>query len=120
MRRCKQLWKKIWRIINQIRVFSQYLIVMIWKLTISLRSFKKVFIFGVKDFDKARLVAISCLEFQKAHLPFTSLVVHEDFENLPKKDRVRITLAVDKQFINLDDFRNNGLGYLQRTSAYLQ
>lgn len=76
-----------------------------------------VFLFGVKDTAKARLVTISCLEFQRASVPFTSFVVHEDFEGLPKKDRSRITSAADKQFISLDDFRENVVPNLERLQA---
>lgn len=73
-----------------------------------------VFLFGVKDTAKARLVTISCLEFQRANIPFTSFVVHEDFDGLTKKDRSRITSAADKQFISLDDFRENSVQTLER------
>lgn len=66
-----------------------------------------VYLFGVKDATKARLATISMLEFQKQHLPFKGYVVHEDFDALPKKDRTRITSAADKQFVSLDDFREN-------------
>ena len=48
-----------------------------------------VYLFGVKDSPKARLTAISCLEFEKANLNFRSLVVHNDFDKLSKKDRDR-------------------------------
>jgi hypothetical protein len=65
---------------------------------------RPVYLFGVRDTAKARLAAISCLEFQRAKLPFKSFVVHEDFEALGRKDRNRITSAADKQFISLDDF----------------
>jgi hypothetical protein len=73
-----------------------------------------VFLFGVKDTAKARLVTISCLEFQRNKIPFTSFVVHEDFEGLARKDRSRITSAADKQFISLDDFRDNAVQTLER------
>ncbi|MCL5887663.1 MAG: DUF1828 domain-containing protein [Actinobacteria bacterium] len=66
-----------------------------------------VYLFGVKDATKARLATISMLEFQKQQLPFKGYVVHEDFDALPKKDRTRITSAADKQFVSLDDFREN-------------
>jgi hypothetical protein len=71
----------------------------------------------VKDDTKARLTTISCLEFQRTNIPFKSMVVHEDFESLSKKDRIRITSAVDKQFVDLDDFKNHGEAYLDRESA---
>lgn len=76
-----------------------------------------IYLFGVRDAAKARLVTISCLEFQRALLPFTSAVVHEDIEGLPRKDRNRITSAGDKQFISLDDFKDTALGYFQRAAA---
>jgi len=85
-----------------------------WQFT--LPTAKPVYMFGVKDYARARLVTISCLEFQRAHLQFTSMVIHEDFESLPKKDQSRITSAVDKQFISLGDFKENGAGYLERAA----
>ena len=73
-----------------------------------------VYLFGVKDTLKARLVAISCLEFQRANLKFRSCIVHEDFEKLTKKDRSRLTNACDKQFTSLDDFKVDAKKYLER------
>jgi hypothetical protein len=78
---------------------------------------RPIYLFGVKDSAKARLTTISCLEFQRAKIPFKSFVVHEDFENLTKKDRSRITSAADKQFISLDDFKANGAQVLGREAA---
>jgi len=78
---------------------------------------KPVYLFGVKDSPKARLTTISCLEFQRKKIPFKSFVVHEDFENLNKKDRSRITSAADKQFISLDDFKANAEQVLEREAA---
>ena len=79
---------------------------------------RPLYLFGVKDSDKARLVTISCLEFQRRRLPFKSVMVHQDFESgIGKKDRVRITSAADKQFPSLDDFRENGLAFFERERA---
>lgn len=83
-----------------------------------LQTFKKpIYLFAVKDVPKARLATICCLEFQKADLPFKSVIVHENFESLPKKDQSRITSAADKQFISLDDFKERGLQYLEREAS---
>jgi len=76
-----------------------------------------IYLFGVKDSAKARLVTICCLEFQRAKLKFKGFVVHEDFDGLSKKDRNRITSATDKQFISLDDFRDNAQQVFERESA---
>lgn len=79
---------------------------------------RPLYLFGVKDNDKARLATISCLEFQRRRLPFKSVMVHQDFEGgVSKKDRTRITSAADKQFTSLDDFRENGASYLERERA---
>lgn len=78
---------------------------------------RPIFLFGVKDSAKARLATISCLEFQRARIPFKSFIVHEDFEALNKKDRSRITSAADKQFISLDDFREHAEQVFEREVA---
>jgi len=75
-----------------------------------------LYLFGVKDTSKARLTTISCLEFQRARLPFKSIVVHEDFGKLGRKDVTRLTSASDKQFTNLEDFKQNAVQYLDRES----
>ena len=76
-----------------------------------------VYLFGAKDTAKARLSTICCLEFQRARLKFKGFVVHEDFDNLSKKDRNRITSATDKQFVSLEDFRSNSVQVLEREVA---
>ena len=78
---------------------------------------RPLYLFGVKDDTKARLTTISCLEFHRANIPFKSVAVHEDFEALSKKDRKRITSALDKQFVDLADFKTHGEHYFEREAA---
>lgn len=79
---------------------------------------KNVFLYGVNDTLKARLAALTCLEFQKQKVPFRSLIVHEDFEgSISKKDQTRITNVADKQFTSLAEFVNTGEEYLRRESV---
>jgi hypothetical protein len=66
-----------------------------------------VFLFAVRDSNKARLAALSFLEYQRAPLLYRGYVVHEDFASLPEKDRTRITSAADKQFTDLSDFKSH-------------
>lgn len=73
-----------------------------------------VYVFGVKGAAKARLATICCLEYQNANKIFRSLIVHEDFEKLPRKDRSRLTNACDKQFTSLEDFKINAVKFLER------
>jgi Domain of unknown function DUF1828 len=76
---------------------------------------RPIFLYGVKDNAKARLAALSCLEFQRRQIGFRSVVVHEDFESgLSRKDQTRITSAADKQFTSLDDFKANAEQYFSR------
>ena len=82
-----------------------------WSFTASARS---ILLFGVRDSAKARLAALSCREFQISKLNFRSIAVHEDFENLSKKDQSRITNAADKQFTSLAEFMESGMEYLDR------
>jgi hypothetical protein len=78
---------------------------------------RPIFLFGVRDVPKARLVTISCLEFRIRRISFKSFVVHEDFGSLGNKDIKRITSAADKQFPSLEDFQNNAEETLEREVA---
>lgn len=82
-----------------------------------IKGAKPLFIFGVNENTKASKVVISCLSFQKQKIPFRSLIVHEDFDNLSSFYRKQITNAVDKQFASLDDFQSEGIDYIERELA---
>ena len=77
---------------------------------------KNIFLYGVRDGAKARLAALACREFQMNGIPFRSVIVHDDFEDLSKKDQARITNAADKQFTSLLDFQRNADVYFSRES----
>ena len=76
-----------------------------------------LYLFAVKDVNRARLATISCLEFQRHSLKFKSISVHEDVDKLTRKDRNRLTNACDKQFTSLDEFKQNAMPYLEREIA---
>jgi hypothetical protein len=75
---------------------------------------RPVYLYGVKDNTKAKLVTISNQQFMLKDLPFTSFVVYEDFDNISKKDRNRILSATSKQFPSLEDFMSNGEAFLKQ------
>lgn len=81
-----------------------------WRLSLN----RDVFLFGVKETAKARLAALTCSQFQLAHLPFRSVIVHENFGSISKKDQSRITNVADKQFTSLNDFEEKAEVYFQR------
>ena len=85
-----------------------------WQLTHSNRNF---YLFGVGGESKAKSTAITLLEFQKAGLPFLSLVIHENMEELSRKTRTCLTKNADKQFPTLDDFRKGAKDTIERMAA---
>lgn len=82
-----------------------------WSLTHNVRNF---YVFGVRGNDKAKNVAITLLEFQKAQLPFISLVVHEDMEDLGRRERFYLTSNADIQYPALNEFRDRGSNDIER------
>ncbi len=75
---------------------------------------KPVFLFGVKDVAKARLVTLSYQAYLLSNLKYHGWVVTENFEALPRKDKLRLTNACDKQFTSLDDFKLNARLFLEK------
>lgn len=88
-----------------------------YQIPARVESNKPLFVFGVNENTKASKVVISCLSFQKQHIPFRSLVIHEDFEGLSSFYRNQITNTADKQFTSLDDFKAEGIDYIARELA---
>ena len=89
-----------------------------WSLTYNSRQF---YVFGVLGNDKAKNVTISLLEFQKADIrPFISLVVHENMEELGKRERLYLTKNADTQYPVLDDFIEKGTQDIRRLAGVLQ
>jgi len=78
---------------------------------------RPIYLFGVRDSSKARLVTISCQAFRLGKLSFRAFAVHQDINSLNAKDRTRITSTVDKQFPDLGDFRSHGIEFLEREVA---
>ena len=83
-----------------------------WSLTCNSRPF---FVFGVRGNDRAKNVAISLLEFEKARVPsFVSLVVHENVEELGNRERLYLTRNADVEYPYLDDFREKAQADIPR------
>ena len=80
---------------------------------------RDLYVFGVRGNSKAKSVAISLLEFQKAQLSFISLVVHEDMAELGKKESLYLTRNADTQYPVLDDFRERSVQDIQRFAGVL-
>ncbi len=85
-----------------------------WSLTHQDRNF---YVFGVRGNEKAKNVAIALLEFEKEQLPFISLVVHEDIEDLGRRERTYLTRNADTQYPQLDDFRERSISDIYRLAG---
>ena len=75
------------------------------------------YVFGIRGNDKAKVAAIALLEFQKARLPFISMVVHENMEELGAKEIVYLTRNTDRQYPLLSDFRERGNADIPRLAG---
>ncbi|MBF0377120.1 MAG: DUF1828 domain-containing protein [Desulfamplus sp.] len=80
-------------------------------------SKKPFYLFGVNNKDKAKNSAIALLELQKAKLPFISIIIHENIQELPSKEQVYLTQNCDKQFPTLENFKDNGIATIERLAA---
>ena len=85
-----------------------------WSLRHSNRTF---YLFGVRGNDKAKNVAIALLEFQKAQLPFISLVIHENIEELGRRERLYLTSNADTQYPTMSEFRDKASADILRFVA---
>ena len=93
---------------------TDYPISVDWSL---IHNSRKFYVFGVRGNDKAKNVAIALLEFQKVKLPFISLVVHEDIEELGAKESLYLIKNADRQYPVLEDFREKAIADIQRIAA---
>ena len=82
-----------------------------WTLTHNRRD---LYVFGVRGGNKAKNVAISLLEFQKARLSYISLIVHENMEELGTRESVYLTKNADRQYPILEDFREKAVDDIER------
>ena len=85
-----------------------------WTLSFGNRSF---FLFGVRGNDKAKLVAISLLEFKLARLQYVSIVVHENMSELGTREQTFLTRNADKQYPVFSDFCDSGAQDINRLAG---
>lgn len=75
---------------------------------------KPIYLFGVKDVAKARLVTLCYQAYLLNNIKYHGWVVTQNFEALPRKDKLRLTNACDKQFTSLDEFKANARFFLEK------
>ena len=92
-------------------LISTYSISVDWSLNHNEHQF---YLFGVRGNDKAKNVAIALLEFGKEGLLFISMVIHENMEELGRKERLYLTKNADNQYPMLLDFQEKSPGDINR------
>lgn len=75
---------------------------------------KPVYLFGVRDVSKARLATLNYQAYLLENIKYHGWVVTENFEALPRKDKLRLTNICDKQFTSLDEFKINSKSFLEK------
>lgn len=76
-----------------------------------------IYLYPVQGNQKAQNVIISLLSLQREKVSFNGVVIHDDFESLPAKTQKFITNAADKQFADLENFKEFGEQYIVRLCA---
>ncbi len=85
-----------------------------WSLSYKDRTF---YLFGVLGNDKAKNTTITLLEFKKVNLPFISLVVYENMQDLGKKEVTYLTKNADNQYPMLADLQEGVTSDIERFVA---
>lgn len=79
---------------------------------------KKLFLFGVENNEKAILVSNILLGLLQNYIPFRSITVYRDFNEIPSVERNTLINVGDKQFTNLSEFEKRIVCYLRRETKY--
>ncbi|HHV37827.1 MAG TPA: DUF1828 domain-containing protein [Candidatus Cloacimonetes bacterium] len=82
-----------------------------------IKSKNEIYLYGVKDTSKARLVTICEQTFKLENISKENVVVFDDFMSLGRDDQHRIMNATDKQFPTFPDFKKHGIEYLARRAG---
>ena len=75
---------------------------------------KPLFMFAVNNSDKARLATITCLQLITNKMPFQSLVVFKNFEEISHPDQKRLLNAADKVFTVFENDEEEIVSYFSR------
>lgn len=78
---------------------------------------RPIFLFGVKDTNKAQQTAIKCLNMKIENIPHKSICVFEDMERVSPFSRKALINASGKVYSDLNSFKEDGAYYLRQEIA---
>lgn len=76
---------------------------------------KPIYLFAAQGSTKALNSVIAILKLQKLGKDFFSVVLHNDYSKLSKKDQKNVMSVADKLFYDLPSFMDAGPKYVQQT-----
>ena len=85
-----------------------------------LNSDRPVYLFGVKDTNKAQQATICCLQLSKKNVPFRSIAVFENMDNITRFARNNMVNTASKVFSDIDGLIENGHSYFENEIALVQ
>lgn len=80
-------------------------------------SKRPIYLFGVRDTNKAQQTAINCMRLTIDHIPHKSVCVFEDIDAVTRFARNSLLNATDKVYSDLNNFKQNGADYILRELA---
>lgn len=75
-----------------------------------------LFIFGPYNNDKCRDSTITCLTYEKWDIPFTSIAIFENQEDINKRVLARFSDVIEKQYSSLTSAKERLPDYLKKIS----
>ena len=73
---------------------------------------KPIYLFAVKDDNKAKDVIIANQAFKLEKVSFKSIVVYQDYSSISKLTQERILRVTDKPFLDIEQFKEEGYQYI--------
>ncbi len=81
-----------------------------------IKSDISLFIFGPYNNDKCRDSTITCLTYEKWGIPFTSIAIFENQEDINKRVLARFSDVIEKQYSSLTSAKERLPDYLKKIS----
>ena len=79
---------------------------------------RPLYMFAIKDTNKAKDVIIANQAFKLERVPFKSIAVYQDYSSISKITQERILRVTDKSFLDIEQFQEEGYQYIMEEIGY--